>query len=212
MLPDPTCEIVSAHEPAPAEAEVSVAEQVSLKPSVTTTVPVGTVLPDDGLAVKFTETWVVPTSAKLVGKEKPSKLVLVDEMAVVVAVFVAPPDTVSNTVSVTVIFSLSAMSGKVTVSVTEMVSLSVTIAGGGGDVVTPVPERDIVCVKNGPFTELVRLLSPTAALSNSPSAPPNGPKVVGSNCIVKMQEVPALMVNGDGRGTGSVTELHTTCE
>lgn len=69
VLPEPTCEIVSVHEPVPAEAEVRVAEQVSLKPSVTVTVPVVAALPDAGLTVKLTETGVVFTSATFVGKE-----------------------------------------------------------------------------------------------------------------------------------------------
>lgn len=56
VLPEPNCEIVNAHEPAPAEVEVKVAEQVSLKPSVTVTLPVGVALPDAGLTVKVTPT------------------------------------------------------------------------------------------------------------------------------------------------------------
>lgn len=54
VLPDPTCEIVNAHEPAPPAARA--AEQVSLKPSVTVTLPVGVALPDAGLTVKLTPT------------------------------------------------------------------------------------------------------------------------------------------------------------
>jgi len=53
VLPEPTWEIVNAHEPAPA---ARVAEQVSLKPSVTVTLPVGVALPDAGLTVKLTPT------------------------------------------------------------------------------------------------------------------------------------------------------------
>lgn len=54
VLPEPTCEIVNAHEPAPPAARV--VEQVSLKPSVTVTLPVGVALPDAGVTVKFTPT------------------------------------------------------------------------------------------------------------------------------------------------------------
>jgi hypothetical protein len=74
---------------------------------------------------------VVPTNAKFAGKGKPSKLVLVEGMVVVVAVFAGPPDAVTITVSVTVIVSLSKMSGNVGVSVTVIVSLSITTAGDG---------------------------------------------------------------------------------
>ena len=52
-------------------------------------------------------------------------------MVVVVAEGVAPPEAVTCTVSVTVIFSESKTSGTLGVSVTVIVSLSVTMAGGG---------------------------------------------------------------------------------
>jgi hypothetical protein len=54
VLPEPTWEIVNVQEPAPPAARA--AEQVSLKPSVTVTLPVGVALPDAGLTVKLTPT------------------------------------------------------------------------------------------------------------------------------------------------------------
>jgi hypothetical protein len=52
---------------------------------------------------------------------------------------------VTIAVSVTVIVSLSEMSGNEGPSVTEIISLSVTIAGGGGSDETPVPDSDTTC-------------------------------------------------------------------
>ena len=74
---------------------------------------------------------MVPTSAKFAGNGKPSKLEIAEGMVVVVAVFACPPEAVTITVSVTVIFSVSKTSGKVGVSVTVIVSLSITTAGDG---------------------------------------------------------------------------------
>ena len=88
VLPDPSWEIVRAHEPVPAEVEVKVAGQESLKLSEAVTEPVGGALPDAACTLKFTVTGF-PTKATFVGKEKPLKLELVEVMVVVVLIAAA---------------------------------------------------------------------------------------------------------------------------
>jgi hypothetical protein len=84
VLPDPNCEMVNAHDPAPA-VRAPGQESGGLKPSDAVTVPVALALPDAGCTLKFTVTGF-PTSATFVGRANPLKLEAVDVMVVVVAV------------------------------------------------------------------------------------------------------------------------------
>lgn len=146
---------------------------------------------------------MVPTNVKFAGRGKPSKLELVAAMAAVVAMVFVPPVALTITMSVTVIVSLSIMSGNVSVSVTVMVSLSVTTAG---DPVVPpvVPLRGSECAAN-PLAWIAAGILLVCALSTVVKRPDAGPVVVGVNVSVTTQLAPgasrfeySTLVTGDG--------------